>query len=82
MSRLAKCVALLAAFGVLVVLLTPIADELPCTTWHAQVAFAVSLNTISTLVLAIFLPETRSGLEATRSFSGTDLLSFTCTRLC
>ena len=82
MSPFTKWVVMLAAVGVLVVLLTPIADELPCTTWRGHVAFAVSLNAVSTLFLAIFLCETRSGFETTGSFSGTDLLSFTCPLLC
>jgi hypothetical protein len=34
MGQLAKWVAILAAFSVLLVLITPPPDELPCTTGH------------------------------------------------
>jgi hypothetical protein len=81
MSRVAKFVALLAAVGILVVLITPVPDELPCTAHRAPLALALSLNLISVLVQPIF-PSPRSVSSTVQSLSGTDLLSFTCTLLC
>jgi hypothetical protein len=82
MSRFAKWVALLAVVGVAVVLITPVADELPCTARHgAPLVFALSLNAISVLVSQM-LPVRPAAFGAVPCSSGTDFLSFACTFLC
>jgi len=82
MSRFAKWVALLAVVGVAVVLITPVADELPCTARHgAALAFALSLNAIS-IVISQVLPVRPPTFVMVPCSSGTDFLSFTCTLLC
>jgi hypothetical protein len=75
-------VALVAAIGVLVVLITPAPDELPSTGPH-------SLNKTFPLVSSHFSPpslEILSGLRLQFSLitplSRENLLSFTCARLC
>jgi hypothetical protein len=74
-------VALVAAMGVLVVLITPAPDELPSTGPH-------SLNKTFSLVSTHFDPPSleilsclRLQLSLTLSSRG-NLLSFTCARLC
>jgi hypothetical protein len=75
-------VALIAAIGVLVVLITPALDELPSTGPH-------SLNKTFSLVSSHFSPlslEILSGLRLQFSLitpmSRGNLLSLTCARLC
>ena len=74
--------ALLAAFGVLFVLITPASDELPSTGPH-------SLNKTFTLVLTYFslLPaEIVTGLQLQLATDvcliSDDLIALTCARLC
>lgn len=75
-------VAITAAIGVLVVLITPAPDELPSTGPHAvNTIFSLALNPIyppSNEVCSGARPE--SGI--TTPLGGVDLLSLTCTRLC
>jgi hypothetical protein len=74
-------VALVAAIGVLVVLITPAPDELPSTGPH-------SLNKTFSLLSSHFSPPSLDILSCLRlQFSLTtplrgNLLSFTCARLC
>jgi hypothetical protein len=82
MSRFAKLVASVAAVGVLVVLITPVADELPCTARH-RVPFMPYVSLIVTSVLARpILSYAQSPAGVVKVFSGTTLLSLTCTLLC
>jgi hypothetical protein len=82
MSSPAKFVAIIAAVGVLVVLITPAPDELPCTASHkAHLAPAHSVNAISVLFQPIFT-RVQPIHSAARLFDETDLLSLTCTLLC
>ena len=82
MSRFAKFVALLAVIGILVVLITPVLDELPCTARHgAPLALSLPLTVISSLPQPIF-PNPRSSFAAVQLFNGPDLLYFTCKLLC
>jgi hypothetical protein len=77
-----KFVVLLAALGVLVVLITPAPDELPCTAGcksHQPTAFHANVNAV--LVPAPRL-EGRPAPAATRFFGAADVLALTCIFLC
>lgn len=82
MNQVVKIAAVLAAVCVLTVLITPAFDELPGTVPHIF-HDAITLP----FVFAPNLFRTVSGVQqpdsiAARIVSGTDLLTFTCTRLC
>jgi hypothetical protein len=83
MGRFSKtAIALLAALGVLVVLITPAMDELPSTAPHSlhhTIALSVSG---ATLLPKILLHERLHETTLARLLSGTDLISLNCTRLC
>ena len=82
MSPFAKFVAIAAVIGILVVLITPVSDELPCTARHgAPLTLALPLTVISNVAQPIF-PNLRPNFAAVQLFSGPDLLYFTCTLLC
>ena len=77
-----KFVVLLAALSVLVVLITPAPDELPCTAGcksHQPPTFLANVN-------AVFVPaprlEGRPAPAATRFFGVADVLALTCIFLC
>ena len=82
MSKTFKVIALLAVVGIVFVLITPAADELPCTARHgAPLAFALPLSVISVHVnlnhgLRLF------GTESVPLCGKNKLLFFTCTLLC
>jgi hypothetical protein len=82
MCRLSKCVAVLASFAVLVILVTPAPDELPCFPRHIHcfVLILVS-NSLLSLFEAILLRLQKPSCLLPVS-GRTDLLAFTCTRLC
>jgi hypothetical protein len=80
MSQFTQFVALVAVFGVLVVLITPVQDELPCAPLHVAFIFVLPLVGISTPVQPVS-PSLRSNVVEVPLFSGTDLLYFTCTLL-
>ena len=82
MYGLSKWVAIVASFAVLVVLITPALDELPCSPRHIHCSILVlSSNSLLSLFPGIFLRQQRP--SSLLAVSGrTDLLSFTCTRLC
>jgi hypothetical protein len=75
-------VAIVAAVGVLVVLITPAPDELPTTGPHAvhKIFFPVSepLNLPSSEMSA----HVQISSRALASRAGGDLLALTCSRLC
>jgi len=81
MNTVAKYVAIVAAIGVLFVLITPAFDELPCTAGHRP-----HLTTVLVGSLAALLPEPVSAVHVALTYvaasRSTDLLSFTCTLLC
>jgi hypothetical protein len=82
MCRLSKWVAVVASFAVLVILIMPALDELPCSPRHIHCSILVLAgNSLLPLFRAIFLRlQTPSSLLPV---SGqTDLLSFICARLC
>jgi len=81
MSTFIKVVALVAAVGIVFVLITPAADELPCTARHgAPLAFALPISAISVPVML----SQGSPLfgKSVPLFGKNNLLSFTCTLLC
>jgi len=82
MGRFAKYVVILAGLSVLVVLITPAPDELPCTAAHkSSLAPAVLANVPSVLVQPIRL-NYRSARVAPRFLDVADVLSLMCTFLC
>jgi hypothetical protein len=82
MGCFAKYVVILAALSVLVVLITPASDELPCTAMHkSPLAPAFLANVTSVLVPPIRL-NYRSVPAAPRFFGVANVLSLTCTFLC
>lgn len=83
MRRFSKtAIALLAALGVLVVLITPAMDELPSTAPHS-LHHTIALSVTSTVFLPnILLHERIHGTTLAKLLSGADLLSLNCTRLC
>jgi len=81
MSKFAKCVAIAAAIGVLVVLITPAPDELPCTAGHRHhFNFAVTASSLPLLIQSVI--NVQLGVAYIAAVRSTDLLSFTCTLLC
>ena len=80
MSVFAKCAAVLAALGVLAVLITPAPDELPCTGIH-------KVPVVNSLAAAFDFPVLQlTFLNAvlsygTRALSRMDVLFLTCTFL-
>jgi hypothetical protein len=83
MRRFSKtAIALLAALGVLVVLITPAMDELPSTAPHS-LHHIIALSVSSAAFLPkILLHERIHGTTLAKLLSGADLLSLNCTRLC
>jgi hypothetical protein len=75
-------VALVAAFGILFVLITPAADELPSTGPHAlNKTFALIASYYSPLAPEIFTgPQLQFVIHV--SLICDDLISLTCARLC
>jgi hypothetical protein len=82
MHAFTKFVAVLAAVGVLVVLVTPVPDELPCTARHgAPPLLSIPLNVISFLVQPI-LPKVGSAYAPAQMHSGKIFLALGCMLLC
>jgi len=82
MGRFIKIVALLAAVGVLVVLITPAPDELPSTAPHSlHHVIALSVTSLA-FEAKISLHEHVHESHLIRLLSGVDLISLICTRLC
>jgi hypothetical protein len=82
MGRFAKYVVILAGLSILVVLITPTPDELPCTAVHkSSLAPAFLANVPSVLVQPIRL-NYRSARVSPRFFDVADVLSLMCTFLC
>jgi hypothetical protein len=83
MGRFSKtAIALLAALGVLVVLITPAMDELPTTAPHSM-HHTIALSVTSTVFLPkILLQQRIHGTMLARLVNGADLISLNCTRLC
>ena len=82
MGSVVKYVVFLAALSVLVVLITPALDELPCTAGYKSpqpAPFAASLTSV--LLQPVRLND-RPAPAATRFFGVVDVLSRTCTFLC
>jgi hypothetical protein len=75
--------ALLAAFAVVAVLISPALDELPGTAPHI-LHHSVTLSVISVPQLFHIVELTRQTqvMSAKKLVSGTDLLTLECTRLC
>jgi hypothetical protein len=77
-----KCVVILAVLSVLVVLITPAPDELPCTTGCKSLqppAFVVNMS--AALVPPARL-ESRMAAAPVRFLGVTDVLALTCIFLC
>jgi hypothetical protein len=83
MGRFPKsAIALLAALGVLVVLITPAFDELPSTaphTMHHTITLSVS---IVPLLLHTAFHGPIHETETAKLLGGADLICLNCTRLC
>ena len=78
---LIAAVAIIAAVGILVVLITPAPDELPSTGPHAiNKLFLPASNPIYLAHSLIWTA--RAKIEFAVIYSGVDLLSLACTRLC
>ena len=82
MSSLCRCVVILAALALLVVLITPVADELPCTAGHKS-------TMITALLAAVALPLTpepsansSSMLRRNSLHVIEDMRSLSCALLC
>jgi hypothetical protein len=75
-------IALLAAFAVLAVLISPALDELPGTAPHV-LHHSITLSVISVPQLFHSLKLTlQTHVTSLKLVSGTDLLILVCTRLC
>jgi hypothetical protein len=81
-SRLAKFVAIVAALGLLWVLITPALDELPSTTGHRT--FSVLALTASAQPVTVQPALSSFGLLSgvNPSFPVVDVLSLTCAFIC
>jgi hypothetical protein len=81
-SRLAKFVAIVAALGLLWVLITPALDELPSTTGHRT--FSVLALTASAQPVTVQPALSSFGLlsAVNPSFAVVDMLSLTCAFIC
>ena len=73
-------IAIVAAFGVLFVLVTPAPDELPTTGPHALVKVLLPIAVSMYLPLQPRLSD-RSELQGSSPLTATDLLAVLCTRL-
>lgn len=84
LGRLPKsAVALLAALGVLVVLITPAFDELPSTAPHSQhLPVTLAVSVVPSLLLHVVFSGLRHEPVSARLVTGSDLLSLNCSRLC
>lgn len=82
MGKIAKCVAVLAAFSVLLVLITPAPDELPCTTGHKSLLILAVLANATSALMQWTRPIHRPVFAADRFLSVLDVRSLTCTFLC
>jgi len=82
MNRSFRYAAVLAAIGVLVVLVTPALDELPCTTAHKLPIFFSFVVVVAFFSVLPLLSPIRAAVAAHTILPATDLLSFTCVRLC
>jgi hypothetical protein len=81
MHRFAQFVAVVACLGILVVLITPVHDELPCMATHGAFMLVLPLSGISAVV-QLASPAPRPNLAEVPLFAGTERLYFTCTLLC
>lgn len=81
MGRLSRYVVTLAALAVLVVLITPALDELPCTAVHKAPAVAAFASTPLPLA-PLFSTATQSIAGSDQVVVVDDVLSLTCIFLC
>jgi hypothetical protein len=77
-----KYVVLLAALSVLVVLITPAPDELPCTAGCKSLQPPAFLASVSAVLVPPPRLEGRPSPAATRFFGVADVLALTCIFLC
>jgi hypothetical protein len=86
MNRLPKfwtaTFAILAAVGILVVLITPAPDELPSTGPHALNNVVLQSPNVLYLLPSDILSHHGIALGTPLASASIDLLSLTCTRLC
>jgi hypothetical protein len=75
-------VAMVAAFGVLFVLMTPAPDELPSTGPHSLDKAITVLSTYFSRLPPEVFARSQSQFTALTALTHEDLLSFTCVRLC
>src|SRR5215469_10577670 len=73
-------IAIIAAFGVLFVLITPAADELPATSPHAMIKIFPPTSA-SIYLLLNPLPSDRPEVQFSTPFTANHLLAVLCTRL-
>jgi len=77
-----KFVVLLAALSVLVVLITPAPDELPCTAGNKSLQPTVFLANVSAFSVQLLRLHHPPASAAARYLGVADVLSLTCTFLC
>lgn len=77
-----KFVAVLAAVGVMIVLITPAPDELPCTLGHKLAPLPALLATATVGLVQLIGVTQRPAPVADRLFLAGDVLSLSCTFLC
>jgi hypothetical protein len=82
MGCFAKYVVILAALSVLVVLITPAPDELPCTAVHKSPLAPAFLGNVTSVLVQPIRLDYPSVLAAPRFFGVTDVLSLKCAFLC
>jgi hypothetical protein len=81
-SRLAKFAAVVAALGVLWVLITPALDELPCTAGHKLFAVSALVANATPFILQPFQSDASFMHLVDRHSGVPDVLSLTCVFLC
>jgi hypothetical protein len=82
MESVFKCVVILAALSVLVVLITPALDELPCTAACKSLQPPAFVGNVSAVLVPPIRLASRLSPVAVRFFGVTDVLALTCIFLC
>lgn len=82
MGSAVKCVVILAALSVLVVLITPAPDELPCTAGCKSLQPTAFVGSVSAVLVPPARVQSRLAAAPVRFFGVTDVLALTCIFLC
>ena len=82
MGSLAKCLVMLAGISVLVVLISPAPDELPCTSGHRPPLSVASLTNLMAAHVHPSSPPYRFAPPAGQCFGAADVLALICSLLC